>query len=65
MSPTVQGPRSSMVRVVRGSRRYHGPGCPLIKGDGDCGIETMPDSEARAAGLTGCPVCLRDGDPGS
>jgi hypothetical protein len=54
-----------MVRVVRGSRRYHGPGCPLIKGDGDCGIETMPDSEARAAGLTGCPVCLRDGDPGS
>ncbi|NAS27493.1 hypothetical protein GT755_38230 [Herbidospora sp. NEAU-GS84] len=45
-----------MVKVMEGTRRYHTPDCPLIKGDDD-GIETMSQPAAEEAGLTPCTVC--------
>ncbi|WP_061300299.1 ABC transporter permease [Herbidospora cretacea] len=45
-----------MVKVMEGTRRYHAPDCPLIKGEDD-GIETMSLPAAEEAGLTPCTVC--------
>ncbi|WP_062354975.1 hypothetical protein [Herbidospora yilanensis] len=45
-----------MVKVMEGTRRYHAPDCPLIKGEED-GIETMSEPAAEEAGLTPCTVC--------
>ncbi|TKK77279.1 hypothetical protein FDA94_37990 [Herbidospora galbida] len=45
-----------MVKVMEGTRRYHAPDCPLIKGEED-GIETMSKPAAEEAGLTPCTVC--------
>nr|WP_157553830.1 hypothetical protein [Herbidospora sakaeratensis] len=45
-----------MVKVMEGTRRYHTPDCPLIKGEED-GIETMSKPAAEEAGLTPCTVC--------
>ncbi|WP_062432083.1 hypothetical protein [Herbidospora daliensis] len=45
-----------MVKVMEGTRRYHTPDCPLIKGEED-GIETMSQPAAEEAGLTPCTVC--------
>lgn len=51
---------ASTVKVIVGTRRYHGADCPLIKGAGDSGVETMTVTEAKAAGLTICPICRHD-----
>ncbi|WP_066362149.1 ABC transporter permease [Herbidospora mongoliensis] len=45
-----------MVKVMEGTKRYHSPECPLIKGEED-GIETMSLPAAEEAGLTPCTVC--------
>ncbi|GAB1817442.1 hypothetical protein [Herbidospora sp. RD11066] len=45
-----------MVKVMEGTKRYHSPECPLIKGEED-GIETMSQPAAEEAGLTPCTVC--------
>jgi hypothetical protein len=48
------------VKVIVGTSRFHDSTCPLIKGMGGSGVETMPRSEAEEAGLSSCPVCLGD-----
>ncbi|MFC4059896.1 hypothetical protein ACFOWE_16435 [Planomonospora corallina] len=45
------------VSVIVGTRRFHGPTCPLIRGVDDDGVETMSRAEAEKAGLSGCAVC--------
>ncbi|MEV4798897.1 hypothetical protein AB0K18_02690 [Nonomuraea sp. NPDC049421] len=52
-----RGPQT--VKVITGTRRYHGTACPLVRGAGD-GVETMTLAAAEAAGLTSCPVCQHD-----
>ncbi|WP_182904694.1 hypothetical protein [Microbispora sp. H13382] len=49
----------TQVRVMVGTRRYHIPGCPLIAGTDDTGIEIMTLTEAGEAGLTPCSVCRK------
>ncbi|MFF0767728.1 hypothetical protein ACFYUK_02440 [Nonomuraea wenchangensis] len=56
--PPEQG--ASTVKVIAGTRRYHGADCPLIKGAGDSSVETMTVAAAKAAGLTICPICRHD-----
>ncbi|MFI6812787.1 hypothetical protein ACIBG7_10275 [Nonomuraea sp. NPDC050328] len=46
-----------VVKVIVGTRRYHTGSCPLVKGAGDAGVETMRREAADAAGLTACSVC--------
>ncbi|MEV4394528.1 hypothetical protein [Nonomuraea sp. NPDC049607] len=58
--PARAGERSATVKVIVGTRRYHGTACPLIRGAGDTGVETMTVAEAEAAGLTSCSVCRND-----
>jgi predicted hotdog family 3-hydroxylacyl-ACP dehydratase len=48
------------VKVIIGTRRYHSTACPLIRGAGDTGVETMTISQAESAGLTSCSVCQND-----
>jgi len=55
-----KGERSGLVKVIVGTRRYHSTACPLIKGAGDTGVETMTVAAAEAAGLTSCSVCQHD-----
>ncbi|MEV6860807.1 hypothetical protein AB0M44_07365 [Streptosporangium subroseum] len=57
---TESGPKREAVKVIAGTRRFHDSDCPLIKGMGGSGVETMSQSEAEDAGLTSCPVCLSD-----
>ena len=57
---TEPGPKREAVKVIAGTRRFHDSDCPLIKGMGGSGVETMSQSEAEDAGLTSCPVCLSD-----
>jgi hypothetical protein len=57
---TEPGPKRDTVKVIAGTRRFHDSDCPLIKGMGGSGVETMSQSEAEDAGLTSCPVCLSD-----
>jgi len=45
------------VTVMIGTRRYHSTDCPLIKGMGADGVQTMTVEEAEQAGLTHCSVC--------
>ncbi|MFG3440423.1 hypothetical protein ACGF0J_24490 [Nonomuraea sp. NPDC047897] len=52
--------RGGTVKVIVGTRRYHGTDCPLIQGAGDDGVETMTLAEAEDAGLTSCSVCQSD-----
>ncbi|MFI6531327.1 hypothetical protein ACIBHY_02690 [Nonomuraea sp. NPDC050547] len=52
--------RPGTVKVIVGTRRYHGTACPLIRGAGDTGVETMTLAQAEAAGLTSCSVCQND-----
>ncbi|MFC7643451.1 hypothetical protein ACFQX6_23500 [Streptosporangium lutulentum] len=53
-------PKRETVRVIAGTRRFHDSSCPLVKGMGGSGVETMSQAEAEEAGLSGCPVCLSD-----
>ncbi|WP_143590193.1 hypothetical protein [Thermoactinospora rubra] len=55
------GESRDTVKVIVGTRRYHTGSCPLVRGAGESGVETMTVDEAEAAGLTGCSVC-RDAD---
>ncbi|HEX4818275.1 MAG TPA: hypothetical protein VFV66_36520 [Nonomuraea sp.] len=48
------------MKVIVGTRRYHSTACPLIKGAGDSGVETMTLAAAEAAGLTSCSVCQHE-----
>jgi hypothetical protein len=48
------------VKIIVGTSRFHDSNCPLIKGMGGSGVETMSQSEAEEAGLSSCPVCLGD-----
>ncbi|MGI5270810.1 hypothetical protein ACQEUU_16770 [Nonomuraea sp. CA-218870] len=57
---TTEARRSATVKVIVGTRRYHSTACPLIKGAGDAGVETMTRHQAEAAGLTACSVCQHD-----
>ncbi|MGI5292397.1 hypothetical protein ACQEVF_55130 [Nonomuraea polychroma] len=52
--------RPGTVKVIVGTRRYHSAACPLIKGAGETGVETMTLAAAEAAGLTSCSVCQHD-----
>ncbi|MEU8249010.1 hypothetical protein [Nonomuraea sp. NPDC048916] len=52
--------RAATVKVIAGTRRYHSTDCPLIRGAGDSGVETMTFAQAEAAGLTSCSVCQND-----
>ncbi|WP_157244700.1 hypothetical protein [Nonomuraea typhae] len=52
--------RPGTVKVIVGTRRYHSTACPLIRGAGDTGVETMSLAQAEAAGLTSCSVCQND-----
>lgn len=52
--------RPKTVKVITGTRRYHSATCPLIRGAGETGVETMTIPEAEDAGLTSCPVCQHD-----
>ncbi|MFI6905473.1 hypothetical protein ACIBKY_29715 [Nonomuraea sp. NPDC050394] len=52
--------RPGTVKVIVGTRRYHSTACPLIRGAGDTGVETMTLAQAEAAGLTSCSVCQND-----
>ncbi|MEV8631440.1 hypothetical protein AB0395_07260 [Streptosporangium sp. NPDC051023] len=52
-----------MVKIISGTRRFHSPSCPLIKGldaiknvQGS-GLETIPLTEAEEAGMRSCSVC--------
>ncbi|WP_344929045.1 hypothetical protein [Streptosporangium carneum] len=54
---------SETVRIISGTRRFHSPDCPLIKGldaikglEGS-GLESMPLAEAEKAGMRSCSVC--------
>jgi hypothetical protein len=49
-----------MVKVIIGTRRYHGTACPLIEGAGESGVESMTLARAEAAGMTSCSVCQND-----
>jgi hypothetical protein len=49
-----------MVKVIIGTRRYHGTACPLIQGAGESGVESMTLARAEAAGLTSCSVCQNE-----
>ena len=49
------GPKREAVKVIAGTRRFHDSDCPLIKGMGGSGVETMSQSEAEDAGLTQLP----------
>ncbi|MBO3745430.1 hypothetical protein J5X84_05060 [Streptosporangiaceae bacterium NEAU-GS5] len=49
--------RPGMVRVLVGTRRYHGPNCPLLSATDDSDIEVMTQTAAEEAGLTHCSVC--------
>ncbi|GGK47905.1 hypothetical protein Ppa06_04470 [Planomonospora parontospora subsp. parontospora] len=51
---------SGTVKVISGTRRFHGVACPLVRGVDDDGIETMSRAEAEEAGLSGCAVCQGD-----
>jgi NAD(P)H-hydrate repair Nnr-like enzyme with NAD(P)H-hydrate dehydratase domain len=51
---------AGMVKVIVGTRRYHGTACPLIRGAGESGVESMTLARAEAAGLTSCSVCQND-----
>ncbi|MFI6295235.1 hypothetical protein ACIBEJ_26835 [Nonomuraea sp. NPDC050790] len=55
-----QDERPGTVKVIVGTRRYHSTACPLIRGAGDTGVETMTLAQAEAAGLTSCSVCQND-----
>ena len=55
--PTRSGKRS---RSSSAPAAFTTPTCPLIKGMGGSGVETMSRSEAEEAGLSSCPVCLGD-----
>ncbi|TMR08236.1 hypothetical protein ETD86_48695 [Nonomuraea turkmeniaca] len=55
-----KGARPGTVKVIVGTRRYHSTDCPLIKGAGESGVETMTLAAAEAAGLTSCSVCQHD-----
>jgi hypothetical protein len=46
-----------MVRILVGTRRYHGPDCPLLSATDDSDIEVMTQAAAEEAGLTHCSVC--------
>ncbi|WP_433377248.1 hypothetical protein [Streptosporangium sp. CA-115845] len=48
------------VMVIIGTRRFHDPACPLIKGAGDSGTEVVSLVEAEGAGLINCSICLND-----
>ncbi|WP_030909810.1 hypothetical protein [Streptosporangium amethystogenes] len=48
------------VMVIIGTRRFHDPACPLIKGAGDSGTEVVSLVEAEGAGLVNCSICLND-----
>ncbi|GAA0851930.1 hypothetical protein ACFQVD_16890 [Streptosporangium amethystogenes subsp. fukuiense] len=48
------------VMVIIGTRRFHDPACPLIKGAGDSGTEVVSLVEAEGAGLVHCSICLSD-----
>ncbi|MEV5891025.1 hypothetical protein [Nonomuraea fuscirosea] len=52
--------RQGVVKVIVGTRRYHSTACPLVRGAGDTGVETMTLAAAEAAGLTSCSVCQHD-----
>lgn len=54
------GGKAGLVKVIVGTRRYHSTACPLIRGAGDTGVETMTLAQAEAAGLTSCSVCQHD-----
>ncbi|WP_214327801.1 hypothetical protein [Nonomuraea sediminis] len=60
--PDVRAPgkKTGTVKVIVGTRRYHSTACPLIRGAGDTGVETMTLAQAEAAGLTSCSVCQHD-----
>ncbi|TDE49153.1 hypothetical protein E1295_20430 [Nonomuraea mesophila] len=55
-----EGGDGGTVKVIVGTRRYHSTNCPLIRGAGDSGVETMAVTAAEAAGLTSCSVCQHD-----
>ncbi|MEU6997746.1 hypothetical protein [Nonomuraea sp. NPDC046570] len=50
-------PDARTVKVITGTRRYHGAACPLIKGADSGAIQSMTTAEAEANGLTSCSVC--------
>lgn len=52
--------RQGVVKVIIGTRRYHSTACPLVRGAGETGVETMTLAAAEAAGLTSCSVCQHD-----
>ncbi|GAA4041229.1 hypothetical protein [Nonomuraea soli] len=54
------GGRSGTVTVIVGTRRFHSATCPLVKGAGDNGVESMTVAAAEAAGLTACSVCQHE-----
>ncbi|MFI6923793.1 hypothetical protein ACIBIZ_27915 [Nonomuraea spiralis] len=54
------GGRGGTVKVIVGTSRFHSTACPLIRGAGESGVETMTLAEAEAAGLTSCSVCQHD-----
>ncbi|WP_344473972.1 hypothetical protein [Nonomuraea monospora] len=58
--PGKKGERQGTVKVIVGTRRYHSTACPLIRGAGETGVETMTLAAAEAAGLTSCSVCQHD-----
>ncbi|GGS53888.1 hypothetical protein GCM10010156_10780 [Planobispora rosea] len=49
--------RPGMVKVIMGTRRFHGTACPLIRGVDDDGLQTMSRAEAERSGLSACSVC--------
>lgn len=55
-----KGERPRTVKVIIGTRRYHSTACPLIRGAGETGVETMTLPAAEAAGLTSCSVCQHE-----
>ncbi|MFF4987155.1 hypothetical protein ACFY19_08195 [Streptosporangium saharense] len=51
-----------MVRIIVGTRRFHSPTCPLIRGldvmkSVGSGLETLSLADAEAAGMRSCSVC--------
>ncbi|MEU1733874.1 hypothetical protein [Streptosporangium sp. NPDC020145] len=52
-----------MVKIIVGTRRFHSPTCPLIrgldaiKGVEGSGLETISLADAEAAGMRSCSVC--------
>lgn len=45
------------VKIIVGTRRFHGSTCPLIKGVDAAGLESMTLAEAEKAGMSSCSVC--------